>query len=94
MHIWTTLPDSFDHAAQLQELAQDLVSQAGKPEGVYELSRVKKFSPHYPGPVALLDFGLTPRHLINSARTMLRHEGAFCSPHWLCHCSHGALRKA
>ncbi len=61
----SALPASYEAALTMREKA---VNGKGEPVG-----KVKLLAP-LREPVALLDFGLTPRHLINSARTMLRHE--------------------
>jgi len=65
----STLPASHDAALTIREKAG---SENGEAVGnVTLLAPVGK-------PAALFDFGLTPRHLINSARTMFRHEfGSF-----------------
>jgi len=61
------LPRSFEHAREL--LARESSSRVmGTP-----LEEVRILPP-IPRPAALLDFGLTPRHLVQSARTLLEHE--------------------
>lgn len=66
------LPRSFDNASILHQAALDMIA-SNDTSGMNLLSDVKILPP-VPRPTALLDFGLTPRHLINSARTMMKHE--------------------
>lgn len=68
----THLPESETRAAALAQAARDL------PSKVLDTIRRPlpdiKILPPVPRPTALIDFGLTPKHLINSARTMMRYE--------------------
>ena len=65
----SALPASYEAALTIREKA---VNEDGEAVG-----NVKLLAP-LGEPAALFDFGLTPRHLINSARTMFRHEfGSF-----------------
>ena len=66
------LPESFEHAIELKDYADDLVKE-GESEGIGLITNVKILPP-MPRPVALLDFALSPRHLLNSTRIMLRYE--------------------
>jgi 2-keto-4-pentenoate hydratase/2-oxohepta-3-ene-1,7-dioic acid hydratase in catechol pathway len=61
------LPHSFEHARRLLS-AVDGSRVTGHP-----LEEVRILPP-ISRPAALLDFGLTPRHLVQSARTLFRHE--------------------
>lgn len=71
MHYLGNVDDGFGQAdavcrelanrAELEALALDDVDQT-------------RFLPSVPRPAALIDFGLSPRHLVNSGRTLLRHE--------------------
>jgi 2-keto-4-pentenoate hydratase/2-oxohepta-3-ene-1,7-dioic acid hydratase in catechol pathway len=61
------LPDSFERATELLA-GVEASRMAGTP-----LEQVRILPP-IPRPPALLDFGLTPRHLVRSARTLLRRE--------------------
>ncbi|MBN1648538.1 MAG: fumarylacetoacetate hydrolase family protein [Spirochaetales bacterium] len=58
------LPDSHHQALEIRKKAA-----ARRGDALVDISLLAPLEP-----AALLDFGLTPRHLINSARTMLRHE--------------------
>ncbi len=60
------LPQSREKAEELSEYAKD--SGNG-----LDMNRVK-FLPPIPKPAALIDFALTPKHLYNSAMTMIEHE--------------------
>jgi 2-keto-4-pentenoate hydratase/2-oxohepta-3-ene-1,7-dioic acid hydratase in catechol pathway len=65
-----SLPYSMEHAKELQDFAishQSELASYSQP-----LSSVKILPPLYPP--AMFDFGLTPRHLANSAITLLKHE--------------------
>jgi 2-keto-4-pentenoate hydratase/2-oxohepta-3-ene-1,7-dioic acid hydratase in catechol pathway len=65
----SALPASYEAALIIKEKAVNLDGEA--------VGNVKLMAP-LGNPAALFDFGLTPRHLINSARTMFRHEfGSF-----------------
>jgi 2-keto-4-pentenoate hydratase/2-oxohepta-3-ene-1,7-dioic acid hydratase in catechol pathway len=66
------IPESFEHAVELKDSADDLIKE-GEGEGIGLISKVKILPP-IPRPVALLDFALSPRHLLNSTRTMLKYE--------------------
>lgn len=61
------LPDSFERAREL------LSGVHGSRVGGHPLEEVRILPP-IPRPAALLDFGLTPRHLVQSARTLLERE--------------------
>ena len=61
------LPGSFEQASEKLS-AVDSQSSPG-----YPLDQVR-ILPSVPRPAALLDFGLTPKHLIQSAATMMKHE--------------------
>lgn len=65
------LPASYEHAAKLDMKARKLV-EVGQTEDFFPLAEVKIEAPLQP--TALIDFGLTPTHLVNSARTLMRHE--------------------
>ncbi|MBN2036423.1 MAG: fumarylacetoacetate hydrolase family protein [Chitinispirillaceae bacterium] len=65
----SALPASYEAALAIREKAVDEDGEA--------VVNVKLLAP-LGAPAALFDFGLSPRHLINSARTMFRHEfGSF-----------------
>ncbi len=66
------LPESHELASSLQQKAAELI-KAGDTNDLPELDRVKA-GPILGQPTALIDFGLTPRHLVNSGKTMLKHE--------------------
>lgn len=66
------LPESFAQADGLCQTARQ--KAAGKDfSGMHRLSDVRILPP-VPRPAALLDFGLSPKHLMNSTRTMTRYE--------------------
>jgi 2-keto-4-pentenoate hydratase/2-oxohepta-3-ene-1,7-dioic acid hydratase in catechol pathway len=67
-----SLPESFEHASMLADRVPGLI-ELGDTQGMYPIIGVRILPP-IPKPAALLDFALTPRHLVNSMRTMLRHE--------------------
>lgn len=67
-----------DHPAsrdRLQELVTKVTDDSSVPDSLekYYPGDVM-FLPAVPKPSALLDFALSPRHLRNSARTMIKHE--------------------
>ena len=67
-----------DHPAsrdRLQELVAKVMDDSSVLDSLerYHTDEVK-FLPAVPKPAALLDFALSPRHLLNSARTMIKHE--------------------
>lgn len=64
------LPASMEHAKELQEFA--IAHQSEVADYFQNLSSVKILPPIHPP--AMLDFGLTPKHLANSALTLLKHE--------------------
>jgi 2-keto-4-pentenoate hydratase/2-oxohepta-3-ene-1,7-dioic acid hydratase in catechol pathway len=66
------LPRSFHNASALHQAASELIRQ-NETSGMNLLPDVKILPP-VPRPTALIDFGLTPRHLINSTKTMMNHE--------------------
>ncbi len=66
------LPGSFEHASMLAGRVPGLI-ELGDIQGMYPVIEVRILPP-IPKPAALIDFALTPRHLVNSMRTMLRHE--------------------
>jgi 2-keto-4-pentenoate hydratase/2-oxohepta-3-ene-1,7-dioic acid hydratase in catechol pathway len=61
----SSLPASYEAALTIREKAVN--------EGGETVANVKLLAP-LGKPAALFDFGLTPRHLIDSARTMFRYE--------------------
>jgi hypothetical protein len=65
------LPASFGHAQALERKAWKLVD-VGQTEDFHHLDEVKIEAPL--APTAILDFGLTPKHLVDSARTLMRYE--------------------
>lgn len=66
------LPHTFDAARRLQEHARARV-RADATDGLFRIEHVRLLPP-VPRPAALIDFGLTPKHLVNSAKTLLRYE--------------------
>jgi 2-keto-4-pentenoate hydratase/2-oxohepta-3-ene-1,7-dioic acid hydratase in catechol pathway len=66
------LPLSFDNASALNQAAMEMI---GKNEtgGMHRLTDIKILPP-IARPTALIDFGLSPKHLINSSKTMMKHE--------------------
>jgi 2-keto-4-pentenoate hydratase/2-oxohepta-3-ene-1,7-dioic acid hydratase in catechol pathway len=66
------LPQSFDSALALLQTASEMIGK-NETSGMHLLSEVKILPP-IQRPTALIDFGLTPRHLINSTKTMMKHE--------------------
>jgi hypothetical protein len=77
------LPETFAQATRLHDHALSLL-EAGRGEGLHRLADVKILPP-IQRPAALIDFGLTPKHLVNSAKTLLHHEfgpvlGALVAP--------------
>lgn len=66
------LPRSFDNASVLHQAALEMIGK-NETSGMNLLSEVKILPPVL-RPAALIDFGLTPKHLINSAKTMMKHE--------------------
>jgi 2-keto-4-pentenoate hydratase/2-oxohepta-3-ene-1,7-dioic acid hydratase in catechol pathway len=66
------LPASHDRLKELVEKVTDDPSALDSLEK-YQPDRIK-FLPAVPNPSALLDFALSPRHIRNSARTMIKHE--------------------
>lgn len=66
-HYLEHLPHSFEHARRLLSRVN-----GGQVAG-HPLEEIRILPP-IPRPTALLDFGLTPRHLVQSARTLLKHE--------------------
>lgn len=65
------LPGSFDAASALHATAVELAAR-GERGRFRSMADVKLLPPLRPA--ALIDFGLTPRHLVNSARVLFRHE--------------------
>jgi 2-keto-4-pentenoate hydratase/2-oxohepta-3-ene-1,7-dioic acid hydratase in catechol pathway len=72
------LPASEKLARELLAGAMERAGESGKPAARPDVESFPvadvRFLPAVPRPPALIDFGLTPRHLKNSAATMLRHE--------------------
>lgn len=66
------LPVSQKHAKELCKLGEGLIDQLGDFE--YFTPSSVKILPPIPKPAALIDFGLTPRHLLQSAMTIIEHE--------------------
>ncbi len=66
------LPGSFEAARSFEEYGIRHLNSL--PEGECDPVAKVRFLPPVPSPAALIDFGLSPRHLRNSAMTMLRHE--------------------
>jgi 2-keto-4-pentenoate hydratase/2-oxohepta-3-ene-1,7-dioic acid hydratase in catechol pathway len=70
------LVDIYSYLANLphsREKAQELAKYAEGSENRVGVSKVK-FLPPIPKPAALIDFALTPKHLYNSAMTIIEHE--------------------
>jgi 2-keto-4-pentenoate hydratase/2-oxohepta-3-ene-1,7-dioic acid hydratase in catechol pathway len=66
------LPESYDAALQLVKYGEAyLASFSGEEKIPLEKAKIL---PPVPVPRALIDFGLSPRHLANSAATLLKHE--------------------
>lgn len=66
------LPHAYEAALHVQDHARARV-RADVTDGLFRLDRVRLLAP-VPRPAALIDFGLTPKHLVDSAKTLLRHE--------------------
>ncbi|WP_044482028.1 fumarylacetoacetate hydrolase family protein [Paenibacillus antibioticophila] len=66
------LPESEQHARTLYLYAQEIISE-NNIEPFFTLEEIQLFSP-IPNPPAVLDFGLSPKHLINSGYTLIEHE--------------------
>ena len=69
------LPSSEDAARELLKYGEAYISSFSDKEKIPLESA--KILPPIATPRALIDFGLTPRHLGNSAATMLKHEFGF-----------------
>ena len=76
------LPSSEDAARELLKYGEAYISSFSDSEKI-PLEKAKILAP-IAAPRALIDFGLTPRHLGNSAATMVKHEfgffGSFIAP--------------
>lgn len=87
------LPHSFEQALHLQDHARARV-RADRTDGLFRLEHVRML-PAVPQPAALIDFGLTPKHLVNSAKTLLRYEfGPFFGAIAARFVTRGILRKS
>lgn len=64
------LPESEELARSIEARARDLGLDAGSALHLTDA----RFHPPLASPPALLDFGLSPRHLENSARTLIEYE--------------------
>ncbi|HON58990.1 MAG TPA: fumarylacetoacetate hydrolase family protein [Smithella sp.] len=76
------LPKSMESASQLEKYGEAYLASFSDEEKIpLEKARIL---PPVPVPRALIDFGLSPRHLANSAATLLKHEfgvfGAMIAP--------------
>jgi 2-keto-4-pentenoate hydratase/2-oxohepta-3-ene-1,7-dioic acid hydratase in catechol pathway len=67
-----SLPHSFNNASVLHQAATEMIGK-NETSGMMPLTEVRILPP-IARPAALIDFGLTPRHLINSSKTMMKHE--------------------
>ncbi|GAA0361295.1 fumarylacetoacetate hydrolase family protein [Bacillus horti] len=66
------LPESEQDARKLHAHAQEMISE-NNIESFLKLEQVQLLSP-IPNPPAVLDFGLSPKHLLNSGYTLIEHE--------------------
>lgn len=66
------LPESEQYANKLYSYAQEMISE-NDIESFFTLEETRLFSP-IPNPPAVLDFGLSPKHLLNSGYTLIEHE--------------------
>ncbi len=66
------LPDSENAARELMKYGEAYLSSFNDDDKI-SLEKAKILTP-IPTPRALIDFGLTPRHLGNSAATLMKHE--------------------
>lgn len=66
------LPESERHARKLYAYAQKIISE-NNIDSFCTLEEIQLFSP-VPNPPAVLDFGLSPKHLLNSGHTLIEHE--------------------
>ena len=66
------LPQSEQYAFELYTLAKEMISE-NDIELFFPLEEIQLFSP-IPNPPAVLDFGLSPKHLLNSGYTLIEHE--------------------
>lgn len=66
------LPDSYDIARNLERKARAMLARK-ETDGFIPLDGAT-IRPILERPTALMDFGLTPRHLANAAKTMMRYE--------------------
>jgi hypothetical protein len=71
------LPSSEDAARELLKYGEANISSLNAEEKI-TLEKVRILAP-ISTPRALIDFGLSPRHLGNSAATLIRHEFDFCA---------------
>ncbi|WGU93242.1 fumarylacetoacetate hydrolase family protein [Paenibacillus dendritiformis] len=67
-----SLPDSERAARELYQSGLEQFSRIG-PESVYRFEHIQILPP-VAKPASLLDFGLSPRHLLNSGQTLLSRE--------------------
>lgn len=66
------LPKSEQAARKLHAYAQEMIN-ADNVDSFFRLEEIQLLSP-IPNPTAILDFGLSPKHLLNSGNTLIEHE--------------------
>jgi 2-keto-4-pentenoate hydratase/2-oxohepta-3-ene-1,7-dioic acid hydratase in catechol pathway len=71
-HYLEQLPESFKQASELNRKANRLID-SGETGQFYTQEQIRILPPLLK-PASLIDFGLTPKHLKNSAMTMMKHQ--------------------
>jgi 2-keto-4-pentenoate hydratase/2-oxohepta-3-ene-1,7-dioic acid hydratase in catechol pathway len=66
------LPESEQYARKLHAHAQKMVNE-NNVDSFFTLENIQLLSP-IPNPPSVLDFGLSPEHLLNSGNTLIEHE--------------------
>jgi len=66
------LPESEQFARKLHAYAQKMINK-NNVDSFFTLENIQLLSP-IPNPPAVLDFGLSPEHLLNSGKTLIEHE--------------------
>lgn len=66
------LPESEQYARKLHAYAQKMIFE-NNVDSFFTLEKIRLLSP-IPNPTAVLDFGLSPKHLLNSGYTLIEHE--------------------
>lgn len=66
------LPETEQHARKLHDFAQKLIDK-DIVDSFFTLKEIQLLPP-IPNPPAVFDFGLSPKHLLNSGNTLIEHE--------------------